>query len=59
MEKFVCSVCGYVYTPRCGDPEHGVKPQTPFNQLPDQWKCPKCGAPKSKFNAEKMKCGIC
>lgn len=59
MEKFVCSVCGYVYNPQCGDPEHGVKPQTPFNQLPDQWKCPKCGAPKSKFNAEKMKCGIC
>lgn len=57
MEKFVCCVCGYVYDPECGDPEHGVEPQTPFAQLPDDWKCPKCDAPKSKFKPQKMKCG--
>jgi len=36
--KWVCSVCGYVYDG-----------ETPFEQLPDDWKCPLCGQPKSVF----------
>lgn len=41
--KYVCSVCGYVYDPA----EHeGV----PFEELPDDWRCPRCRQPKSKFN---------
>ncbi|MCI2147720.1 MAG: rubredoxin [Clostridiales bacterium] len=47
--KYVCSVCGYVYDPEQGDPEHGIPAGTPFSELPDDWKCPRCRQPKSKF----------
>ena len=40
--KYVCSICGYVYDPE----ETGV----PFEELPEDWKCPRCKQPKSKFN---------
>lgn len=52
MQKYKCSVCGYVYDPEYGDPDSGIKPNTPFEELPDTWVCPICGAEKSKF--EKM-----
>jgi len=41
--KYVCSVCGYVYDPAEHD---GVA----FEDLPDDWKCPRCKQPKEKFN---------
>jgi flavin reductase (DIM6/NTAB) family NADH-FMN oxidoreductase RutF/rubredoxin len=47
--KYTCSVCGYVYDPEKGDPDSGVKPGTKFTDLPADWKCPICGADKSKF----------
>lgn len=40
---FECTVCGYTYKPEEGDPERGVKPGTPFEDLPDWWECPDCG----------------
>lgn len=49
MKKYRCSVCGYVYDPEKGDPDNGVKPGTSFEQIPDSWVCPVCGAPKSAF----------
>ncbi len=52
MKKYVCSICGYVYDPAVGDPENGVAPDTPFENLPDSWVCPVCGAAKSEFNPE-------
>ena len=52
MSKYKCSVCGYVYNPEEGDPDSGIAPGTPFESLPDDWKCPVCGAPKDAF--EKM-----
>ncbi|HOP86687.1 MAG TPA: flavin reductase [Syntrophorhabdaceae bacterium] len=48
-EKFLCKVCGYVYDPEKGDPDNGIKPGTAFDELPDTWVCPICGAPKSEF----------
>jgi flavin reductase (DIM6/NTAB) family NADH-FMN oxidoreductase RutF/rubredoxin len=47
--KYKCNVCGYVYNPEEGDPASGIKPGTPFEDLPDDWVCPVCGAPKSEF----------
>ncbi|MBI2836089.1 MAG: rubredoxin [Chloroflexi bacterium] len=47
--KYRCSVCGYIYDPDLGDPETGIKPGTPFEQLPDDWTCPICGATKADF----------
>ena len=49
MAKYKCNVCGYVYDPEHGDPDGGMKPGTPFEELPDDWVCPVCGAAKSEF----------
>jgi rubredoxin len=49
MEKWKCSVCGYVYEPENGDPDSGIAPNTPFEKLPDEWVCPICGAGKDMF----------
>jgi len=49
MERYRCTVCGYVYDPERGDPDSGVKPRTPFEGLPDDWVCPLCGAGKESF----------
>lgn len=52
MTKYRCTVCGYVYDPELGDPDGGIKPGTPFEQIPDDWVCPICGADKSAFERE-------
>ena len=52
MKRFVCDVCGYIYDPAVGDPEHGVKPGTLFEQLPADWVCPECGVGKDQFSPE-------
>jgi flavin reductase (DIM6/NTAB) family NADH-FMN oxidoreductase RutF len=49
-DKYVCAVCGYEYDPSVGDPEHGIPPGTPFEDLPDDWTCPACGAEKEFFS---------
>jgi rubredoxin len=52
MKKYVCGVCGFVYDPAKGDPENNIPPGTPFENLPDNWVCPVCGAGKDQFEAE-------
>jgi rubredoxin len=52
MDKYVCNVCGYVYDPEVGDPDNGVAPGTAFEDVPDDWTCPVCGAGKSDFDKE-------
>ncbi len=47
--KYRCTVCGWVYDPKLGDAEGGIKPGTPFAELPDDWVCPVCGAAKDAF----------
>lgn len=49
MAKYRCTVCGYIYDPEAGDPEGGIKPNSSFESLPDNWVCPVCGAPKEDF----------
>jgi rubredoxin len=49
MEKYVCSVCGYVYDPEAGDPDNGIEPGTLFADLPDDWECPLCSVGKEDF----------
>ena len=49
MKKYKCLVCGYVYDPAMGDPDNGVEAGTAFEDLPDDWVCPKCGAGKDEF----------
>ena len=50
--RYICSVCGYVYDPVKGDPDSGIAPGTRFEDIPDSWTCPVCGADKSKFEKE-------
>jgi hemerythrin-like domain-containing protein/rubredoxin len=47
-QKWKCTVCGYIYDPENGDPEHGVAPGTAFDQVPEDWVCPICYAPKKR-----------
>jgi rubredoxin len=47
--KYKCTLCGYIYDPKIGDPDSGIAPNTPFEELPDGWTCPQCGASKSDF----------
>jgi len=49
MDKYECTVCGYIYDPELGDPDNGIKAGTPFEEIPDDWLCPICGAEKSEF----------
>ena len=48
--KYKCDVCGYVYDPAQGDPDGNVAPGTAFENLPDDWACPVCGAAKENFS---------
>ena len=49
MDKYECTICGYEYDPAEGDPENDVEPGTAFENLPDDWVCPVCGAGKDAF----------
>ncbi|MHB1418604.1 MAG: rubredoxin [Bacillota bacterium] len=51
LEKYTCTVCGYVYDPELGDPDGGIAPGTAFEDLPDDWVCPVCGVGKEDFEA--------
>ncbi|WP_409199444.1 rubredoxin [Methanobrevibacter sp. DSM 116169] len=49
MTKYKCSICGYVYDSEIGDPNRGIEAGTAFEDLPDNFKCPVCGAGKTFF----------
>jgi rubredoxin len=52
MKRYRCLLCSYVYDPVKGDPENGVDPGTAFEDVPDSWVCPECGAGKNEFEPE-------
>ena len=52
MDKYVCDICGYVYDPAEGDPDNGVAPGTPWEQVPDTWVCHLCGVKKEHFSKQ-------
>ena len=49
MKSWQCVICQYVYDPAVGDVEHGVAAGTAFEDIPDDWVCPLCGAGKDSF----------
>lgn len=49
MQKYICTVCGYIYDPQEGDEDSDIPPGTSFEDLPEDWSCPTCGAQKSDF----------
>ena len=52
MDRYVCTICGYVYDPEQGDPDNDVDPGTKWEDVPDDWECPVCGAGKEDFEKE-------
>ncbi len=49
LQKFKCTVCGYIYDPLKGDENSNIKPGTKFEELPVTWVCPVCGADRNAF----------
>ncbi len=47
--KWRCTVCGYIYDSEIGDSDNEIPAGTPFEDLPDEWVCPICGASKDLF----------
>jgi rubredoxin len=54
LRKSTCSICGYVYDEAIGDPERGIAPGTKWEDVPEDWNCPLCGAMKSDFSEDKI-----
>ena len=52
MKKYRCIVCEWIYDPAVGDPDGGIAPGAPFEEIPDDWACPVCGVGKS--NSEEV-----
>ena len=48
-KKYLCIPCGYIYDPEIGDPDGGIEPGTPFEDIPDDWQCPVCFVGKDSF----------
>lgn len=49
FRKYVCVVCGYIYDEAEGDPDAGIAPGTRWEDVPEDWVCPDCGASKDDF----------
>lgn len=49
MKQWSCELCGFVYDENAGMPNEGIAPGTPWEQVPEDWTCPDCSAPKSDF----------
>ena len=48
-EKWKCSVCGFIYDEAAGLPKEGIAPGTRWQDIPEDWNCPECGAIKQDF----------
>ena len=49
MDKYECTVCGYIFDEAEGDPDNGVAAGTKWDDVPADWVCPLCGAAKDAF----------
>jgi len=48
-QKYICTICDYIYDPKVGDPNSGISPGTAFEDIPEDWECPDCGVSKKDF----------
>jgi rubredoxin len=48
-QKYICLLCGYIYDEELGWPNEGIKPGTRWEDIPNDWLCPDCGAMKAEF----------
>ncbi len=49
MKRYMCVVCGFIYSEEVGIPEEGIAPGTRWEDIPENWSCPDCGATKADF----------
>ena len=52
MKSYICTVCGYVYSEEQGDPDNGIAPGTPWEEIPEDFVCPLCGVGKDMFEEQ-------
>ena len=52
MAVYVCSICGWTYSEEEGAPDHGIAPGTKWEAVAEDFRCPICKVPKSKFEME-------
>ncbi|CAA0110621.1 Rubredoxin [Zhongshania aliphaticivorans] len=50
MRRYQCRFCSHVYDENLGDPDSGIAPGTRWDDIPDGWMCPECGAEKSDYD---------
>lgn len=50
--QYKCIICGHIYNEADGDPDTGIAPGTKWEDIPDSWTCPECGATKADFELE-------
>ncbi len=49
FKRYLCVVCGYIYDEELGDPDFHLEPGTRWEDIPEEWVCPDCGASKDDF----------
>lgn len=49
MQKYICTICDYVYDPEVGCPDQGIEPGTAWEDVPETFTCPDCGVGKDQF----------
>jgi rubredoxin len=49
MRKWQCIVCGFIYDEAQGLPDEGIPAGTAWEDVPEDWECPECGASKADF----------
>ncbi|HOD02356.1 MAG TPA: rubredoxin [Clostridiales bacterium] len=52
MKQYKCTICGYIYDEAKGDLDSGIAPGTKFEDIPEDWVCPICGASKDNFEVQ-------
>ncbi|MGI6746340.1 MAG: Rubredoxin [Firmicutes bacterium ADurb.Bin300] len=52
MKQYKCTICGYIYDEAKGDLDSGIAPVTKFEDIPEDWVCPICGASKDNFEVQ-------
>ena len=50
MKKYLCLICGLIYDESIGWPDDGIKTGTKWEDVPENWACPDCGATKEDFD---------
>ena len=48
--RYICDVCNWIYDEELGDPENGIDPGTKFEDLPEDFECPRCYVGKDEFS---------